>query len=126
MHVTRSRVIPRPPAAEGKERIMMKSVLACAATLLFSLPAFAANLCVNPHGSDGCQKSIQKAVSTASPGDTINVARGTYAEAVVIDRPVALLGAGVGSTIIDAKGKSNGIHVDGVDNAGLSGVIVRG
>jgi parallel beta-helix repeat protein len=105
---------------------MLKSVLAGAATLLLSLPAFAATRCVNPSGSDGCEKTIQKAVNAANPGDTINVARGTYAEDVTVDRPVALLGAGVGSTVIDAKGLSNGIHVDGLDNPGLAGVIIRG
>jgi parallel beta-helix repeat protein len=105
---------------------MLKLRLACAATVLFSLPTFAGNLCVNPHGSNGCQKTIQGAINAASPGDTINVASGRYAGSVIVDRPVALLGAGLTSTIIDATGASNGIHVDGFDNAGLSRVIVRG
>jgi parallel beta-helix repeat protein len=102
-----------------------KSSLACAAMVLLSLPAFGANLCVNPAGTYGCKKTIQEAVNAASPGDTVNVARGTYAGAIV-DRPIALLGAGVGSTTIDAAGSSNGVNVNGHDNAGLSGVIIRG
>lgn len=105
---------------------MLKSCLACAVIMLCSAPAFARTSCVNPHGTNGCEKSIQKAVSAASPGDTINVASGTYAEDVVIDRTIALVGAGVGRSIIDAKGLSNGIHVDGFDNAGLNGVVIRG
>ena len=62
---------------------MLKSCLACAAIMLCSVPAFAATLCVNPNGTGGCEKTIQNAVSKATPGDTINVdgildAHGTY------------------------------------------------
>jgi parallel beta-helix repeat protein len=104
---------------------MFKTSLAGAAALL-SLPAFGANLCVNPGGTHGCEKTLQAAVSAASPGDTINVARGTYAGNVIVDRPVALVGAGAGSTIIEANGLPNGINVDGYDNPGLGHVIIRG
>jgi parallel beta-helix repeat protein len=105
---------------------MLKSYLACAAVVLLSAPAFAGNLCVNPRGSNGCEKTIQAAINSASPGDTIRVASGKYAGGAIVDRPVALLGAGAGATVIDATGSSNGIHVDGFDNAGLSRVIIRG
>jgi len=105
---------------------MFKSRLACAALALLALPAFGATLCVNPGGSHGCKKTIQEAINAANSGDTIDVARGAYAGNVVVDRPVALLGAGIGDTIIDATGLGNGINVDGLDNAGLSRVIIRG
>ncbi len=104
---------------------MFKSCLVCAA-IAVSAPAFGASVCVNSGGTHGCKKTIQEAVQAASAGDTINVARGTYAGNVIIDRSIALLGAGVGVTIIEATGLSNGINVDGVGNPGLSRVIVRG
>lgn len=105
---------------------MLKSSLACAATVLLSLPAFGAKLCVKPGGTHGCEETIQAAINAASPGDTIDIAQGTYAENVIVDRPIALLGAGVGRTIIEAAGLPNGINVDGYNNAGLSRVIIRG
>jgi hypothetical protein len=108
-----------------KEQDMFKSGLVYVAAMLLSMPAFGASLCVNPGGTHGCKKTIQEAVNVASPGDTINVARGTYGGAIV-DRSIALLGAGAGNTIIDATGSRNGISVDGFANAGLSGVIIRG
>jgi parallel beta-helix repeat protein len=105
---------------------MFKSCVLCAAMAVLASPAFGANLCVNPGGSNGCKKTIQEAIQAASPGDTIDVARGTYAGNVIVDRAIALLGAGVGSTIIEATGLPNGINVDGINHTGLSGVIVRG
>ena len=53
-------------------------------------------------------------------------APGTYAEDVVIGKPLSLIGAGAGSTVIDAAGLANGIFVDGLDNPGLQHVTVAG
>ena len=115
-----------PRSSEGCRSTCVRNILY--AVLIFGLcPAIqAATLCVNPAGSSNCQTTIGKAVSAASPGDTIQVAAGTYKEDVTIGMPLSLVGAGSDTTIIDATGLANGIVVDGVDNPGLSGVVITG
>src|ERR1700722_9759105 len=88
--------------------------------------ATAAVLCVNPSGASGCYSTIGAAVKAASANDTINVATGQYAEDVMIDKPLALVGAGSDSTIINAVGLPNGIYIDGLDNGGIYSAIVTG
>jgi len=83
-------------------------------------------LCVVPGGSQLCYPTIQSAVNAASNGDLINVARGTYKEDVVIGKPLSLIGARGGSSVIDATGLPNGIFLDGYDNPGLAHVTVSG
>jgi hypothetical protein len=93
-----------------------------------ALSAHAATLCVNLGGASGCTSTISAAVSAASPGDTILVAPGTYKEAVVITKPIALLGS-YRSSIIDATGLSNGIFINGMSAApkiGISNVTISG
>lgn len=86
----------------------------------------AATLCVNPGGAGGCFAKINDAVGAAARNDTIQVAAGVYKEDVVIGKPLSLVGAGASSTIINAKGMANAIYVDGLDNAGLTNVVVTG
>ncbi len=88
--------------------------------------AAAKNLCVNPGGSKGCYATIQSAVTAASANDVINVWPGTYKEDVVVGKPLALLGAGAGKSVIDASNLPNGILLDGLDNPGLQDVTVAG
>jgi parallel beta-helix repeat protein len=45
-------------------------------------------------------QSIQAAVNAANPGDTINVASGTFRESVEVTKSLTILGAGQGSTIL--------------------------
>ena len=89
-----------------------------------SRPVAAATLCVNPGGKGGCFAAITAAVGSASAGDTIQVAPGTYFEDVIIGKSLSLVGANNANTIIDAKGQPNGIYIDGLDHASLSEVVV--
>jgi nitrous oxidase accessory protein NosD len=81
---------------------------------------------VNPGGTGGCFSKITDAVAAAKPHDVIRVAAGSYAEDVVIGKPLSLVGANPNTTIIDATGLSNAVYVNGLDNAKLSGVVVQG
>lgn len=94
--------------------------------VIAAAPAAAATLCVSPGGHDGCFATISAAVAAASPGDTIQIAHGTYAETVTIAKPVSLVGANRHNTRIDATGLPYGIVIDGLGNPGLADVSVTG
>jgi len=93
---------------------------------IFAICQSASASCVNPGGKFGCFSTISAAVAAAKPGSTIFVASGTYKEDVVIGKPLSLIGAGSGNSIVDATGLSNAIYVDGLDNPGLRNVLVSG
>ena len=91
--------------------------------------AVAATLCVNPRASSGCMATIGAAVAAASPGDTIQVARGTYKEDVTITKSLSLVGQDHQQPVIDASGLPNGIFVDGrsgAPGAGVANVLISG
>lgn len=83
-----------------------------------------ATICVSATAS-GCQTTIGKAVLAANPGDTIQVAAGTYKETVTITSGISLIGAGSATTIINATGLANGVVING-GSTGLSGAVVSG
>jgi nitrous oxidase accessory protein NosD len=86
--------------------------------------ALATTRCV---GKSPClYTTIGAAVAASAPNDTITVEPGTYKEDVVIGKPLSLIGQERENTIIDAEGLSNGIYIDGFDNAGLAHVVVTG
>jgi hypothetical protein len=86
-------------------------------------------VCVNPGGTSGCFSTINAAVAAAAWGDTVFVAPGVYKEDVLITKAISLAGRGYKSTIIDAKGLSNGIFINGIPNspkAGVTDVTISG
>lgn len=108
-------------------RALLWAPALCGVLLVCHSTMAGATLCVMP-GATGssCYGSIKSAVAAAAVNDVINVAAGSYAEDVVISKPLSLVGAGSDSTYIDAHGLANGIYVDGLDNPGLSNVLVTG
>ena len=52
--------------------------------------------------ADQCFTSIQAAIDAATEGDKIKIAAGTYQGSLVIDKDIALDGAGAADTIITA------------------------
>jgi parallel beta-helix repeat protein len=98
---------------------------------LFGASALAsdATLCVNPGGTSGCKSSISAAVAIASPGDTIQVAQGIYAEDVVITKALSVVAVPGDHPIINATGLANGIFVNGLStapNPGVANVVISG
>ena len=101
--------------------IFSATIMAAASSL-----CAARTLCVNPGGTSGCYSSITAAVAAAAEHDTIKVAHGTYAEDVVIQKPLSVIGENRETTAIDATGLANGFYVDGIDHSGLREVVIHG
>ena len=78
--------------------------------------------CVNP------SEKIQAAIGAAWDGDTINVAKGTYLENIIIEKSLTLKGAGPGKSVIDGKG-SGSVATTGISNkaarVSLSGFTIQ-
>jgi hypothetical protein len=95
--------------------------------LALARAAHAATLCVGPQA--GCFSQIQPAVAAAHDGDTITVARGTYAGGVTIDKSLRLQGAGATQTVISGGGPVITIGRDvnpAAMNVAIDGVTVTG
>ena len=70
--------------------------------------------------------SIQKGIDVASSGDTVRVGPGTYYETVVMIQGIALIGAGMDSTIIDGSKSTVGDVVTGSDSGTIEGFYIKG
>ncbi|MBL8898400.1 MAG: hypothetical protein JNM84_12260 [Planctomycetes bacterium] len=82
----------------------MRSPLSFAALALAFCPGLtaAADLVVGPAGSGAPYTSIRAAVDAANPGDRVLVSAGLYSEHVVVSKPIELIGAGSGLTVIQS------------------------
>lgn len=88
--------------------VMMGPLTGTTALLLGASPALAATLTVDPSGGAD-HVTIGAAVAVASDGDTIEVAAGTYTEAIDFDgKDIEIVGtSGAASTVLDAGGASS-------------------
>jgi autotransporter-associated beta strand protein len=61
--------------------------------------------------------TIQSAIDAAQPGDTVDIAAGTYLENIVINKSgITVEGAGQGQTIIDGQQRGSVVTFDNVDS----------
>lgn len=75
--------------------------------------------------------TVQAAADRAVPGDTIELAAGTFLEGVSLPPGVSLRGAGPGQTILDATGASAGVTLEASDASDgalstISSLTIRG
>lgn len=96
---------------------MIRALVALAVLGAAAQAATAAELRVGPGGS------IKDAVRAARPGDVIRLEAGTYREHVVLDRPVALVGAG--RPVIDGGGTGDVVTVK-APGCRLAGLRITG
>jgi hypothetical protein len=106
-------------------RVLVTLAVVAASLVGLALPAFAATIHVGPG------QSIQAAVNSAQPGDTIVVAPGTYRESVVIrEDDLTLLGGGSGTngTILEPPPSSQPQPVNFCtqNDLGLNGFCIAG
>lgn len=95
----------------------LQSILALAFALLVHPSAWAATINVPAD-----EPTIQDAVDAALPGDTIQVAAGTYAEDITIDKPLTLLGPNAGTAGSGSRA-AEAVIVPATDDA-VYGVII--
>src|SRR2546430_9442868 len=97
-------------------RIAFSSMLAFACVLLVALGmhghAAAAPLPAT-HTYPGCGATLQTCINSASPGETISIAPGTYNESFTLDKPVSLIGADASTTVFNALASQRVVTVTG-------------
>jgi len=96
----------------------MKTLPTLIASLLLSLPAWAAEVAVTPGPG-----ALQRAIAGAAPGDVLTLEKGLYSGAITIDRPLSLIG--VEGAEINGEGNGTTVTIDAPDVT-LRGVTVTG
>jgi len=110
------------------KQVFVSTVLASVIVLLIAgamiLPSSAASVTV---GAGGSYKTIQAAVATAAPGDTITVSPGTYSENVVVDKPLTIKSSnGAASAIVTAANPSNDVFLLTGTDIQIEGFTITG
>lgn len=95
---------------------MIRAAMVAGGLCLMAGPALGAILSVEPG------QSIAAAVRSARPGDTIQIARGSYAERLVIDKPLTL--QGIDRPTISGQNIGDVIRVRASD-VSIRGLIIR-
>lgn len=87
--------------SRSKTWALVFSTLAFVLAAAFSLPAAAETLVVGKTGARF--SSVQVAIYSADPGDTVQIREGTYEENLFIDKDLTLKGAGASKVKIDGQ-----------------------
>jgi hypothetical protein len=98
------------------------AALATSLLLVWPPTEAAADVCVNPLGTDGCFASLQAAVDAVTNGGVVDVAAGTYVGAVDVGPGRSLTIAGAGSSATIVQGSGTLVTVRGMDTT----VTLRG
>lgn len=108
--------------AANKWNILREDVAAPAHGLRFNILVGQHNpiIGVGPGGS------IQAAIDAASPGDTVEVAPGTYNEDLILRDEVSVVGAGPDATILRGTGIGNVVTANNVIAGEFSGFCITG
>ncbi|MHA2264131.1 MAG: NosD domain-containing protein [Candidatus Thorarchaeota archaeon] len=91
--------------------------------IFMPIPAKAGMFYVGGSGP-GNYTSIQSAIDSASPGDTVFLYSGLYQESVLVDRTISIIGENRNSTVLESGSSSYVILID-ADWVNITGLSVR-
>ena len=106
----------------------MRSIglLFAAASLLFAGAVIVPGLLAPTLEVPAQYESIQRAIDAAPAGATIRIGPGSYREALVISRPVTLIGAPGGLANVDPGGAASAITIRSTHGVRVEGLTVTG
>ena len=76
-------------------------------------------------GAGGQYRTISEAVKSAQPGDTVLVGPGTYAENIVVDKPLTIVSSnGASATVVKAADTSKEVFLLSGSNIAIQGFTI--